>query len=131
MAENKTKIDIFSGFLGAGKTTLIKKLIQEARFSVYPSEWYENCPFSVMESQMYGTPVIGANIGGIPELIQVGRTGELFEAGNKEELKKAVLRLWSDPDRMRIYSENCMGITFDTIDDYYEKLIAIYGGKVE
>ena len=29
MAENKTKIDIFSGFLGAGKTTLIKKLIQE------------------------------------------------------------------------------------------------------
>lgn len=30
MAENKTKIDIFSGFLGAGKTTLIKKLIQEA-----------------------------------------------------------------------------------------------------
>ena len=30
MAENKTKIDIFSGFLGAGKTTLIKKLIKEA-----------------------------------------------------------------------------------------------------
>ena len=30
MAETKTKIDIFSGFLGAGKTTLIKKLIQEA-----------------------------------------------------------------------------------------------------
>ena len=30
MAEKKTKIDIFSGFLGAGKTTLIKKLIKEA-----------------------------------------------------------------------------------------------------
>ena len=109
----------------------LEELIREARFSIYPSEWYENCPFSVMESQMYGTPVIGANIGGIPELIQVGRTGELFEAGNKEELKKAVLSLWSDPDRMRTYSENCKGITFDTIDDYYEKLIAIYGGKEE
>lgn len=109
----------------------LEELIREARFSIYPSEWYENCPFSVMESQMYGTPVIGANIGGIPELIQVGRTGELFEAGNKEELKKAVLQLWSDSDRMRTYSENCTTIAFDTIDDYYEKLIAIYGGKEE
>src|SRR5699024_6219811 len=36
-------------------------LIREARFSIYPSEWYENCPFSVMESQMYGTPVLGAD----------------------------------------------------------------------
>ena len=43
----------------------LKKLIQEAMFSIYPSEWYENCPFSVMESQMYETPVIGSNIGGI------------------------------------------------------------------
>ena len=57
----------------------LEKLIREARFSIYPSEWYENCPFSVMESQMYGTPVLGANIGGIPELIQEGKTGELFE----------------------------------------------------
>ena len=43
-----------------------------------------------MESQMYGTPVLGANIGGIPELIQVGKTGELFESGNAEDLKKKI-----------------------------------------
>ena len=36
---------------------------------------------------MYGTPVLGANIGGIPELISVGSTGELFESGNGEDLK--------------------------------------------
>ena len=55
-----------------------------------------NCPFSVMESQMYGTPVLGANIGGIPELIQVGKTGELFESGNAEDLKKKIEKLWGD-----------------------------------
>ncbi len=104
----------------------LETLIREARFSIYPSEWYENCPFSVMESQMYGTPVIGANIGGIPELIQVGKTGELFEAGNKEQLKNIIMRLWNDSELMQSYSENCKGITFDTIDDYYEKLITIY-----
>ena len=44
-------------------------LIRQAKFSIYPSEWYENCPFAVMESISYGTPVVGANIGGIPELL--------------------------------------------------------------
>ena len=37
---------------------------------------------------MYGTPVLGANIGGIPELISIGKTGELFESGNGEDLKE-------------------------------------------
>ena len=74
--------------VGFQKGEALEKLIREARFSIYPSEWYENCPFSVMESQMYGTPVLGANIGGIPELIQVGKTGELFESGNAERFEE-------------------------------------------
>lgn len=68
----------------------LEMLIREARLTVYPSEWYENCPFSVMESQMYGTPVLGADIGGIPELIRVGETGELFESGNVGDRKSVV-----------------------------------------
>lgn len=104
----------------------LEQLIREARFSIYPSEWYENCPFSVMESQMYGTPVLGANIGGIPELIQVGKTGELFESGNEEELKKQIQQLWDDKELTTKYSENCKNISFDTIGEYCEKLMRIY-----
>ena len=52
--------------------TALETLIREARFTVYPSEWYENCPFSVMESQLCGTPILGADMGGIPELIRNG-----------------------------------------------------------
>ena len=44
----------------------LQRLIGEASFTVYPSEWYENCPLSVIESMVLGTPVIGARIGGIP-----------------------------------------------------------------
>ena len=104
-------------------------LIREAKFSVYPSEWYENCPFSVMESQLYGTPVLGANIGGIPELIQVGLTGELFEPGNKEELKNKIENLWNDSDKLKEYSLNCKNITFDDMEQYYKKIMKIYKGK--
>lgn len=104
----------------------LEKLIREAQFSIYPSEWYENCPFSVMESQMYGTPVLGANIGGIPELIQVGKTGELFESRNKEQLKEKIKIMQS---KSKEYSINCKYISFDTIDKYYEKLMRIYRGE--
>ena len=97
-----------------------------ARFSIYPSEWYENCPFSVMESQMYGTPVLGANIGGIPELIQVGKTGELFKSGNGKDLKEKIEKLWGDKKLCAEYSANCKDINFDTIDEYYEKIMKVY-----
>jgi 3-isopropylmalate dehydratase small subunit len=84
--------------VGFQKGEALEKLIREARFSIYPSEWYENCPFSVMESQMYGTPVLGADIGGIPELIQVGKTGELFKSGDGNELKSKI--------RKKVLSQN-------------------------
>lgn len=104
-------------------------LIREARFSVYPSEWYENCPFSVMESQMYGTPVLGADIGGIPELIDVDKTGELFESGNAVELKRKIQNLWVDRELTNQYSRNCKDISFDDIEQYTKKLMQIYKGR--
>ena len=107
--------------VGFQKGEALEKLIREAKFSIYPSEWYENCPFSVMESQMYGTPVLGANIGGIPELIQVGKTGEQFESGNKEELKNKIREMSNKQYKVE-------GISFDTVDGYCHKLMKIYRG---
>ncbi len=104
----------------------LAQLIREARFSVYPSEVYENCPFSVLESQMYGTPVLGADIGGIPELITVGRTGELFDSGNADMLWCQILKLWQDRQLTEAYSRNCMDIGIITAQQYYEKLLMIY-----
>jgi glycosyltransferase involved in cell wall biosynthesis len=59
---------------------------------VLPSEWYENAPMSVMESYALERPVIGAAIGGIPELIRPEETGAVFPSGDvralAEELRK-------------------------------------------
>ena len=114
--------------VGFQKGEALETLIREARFSVYPSEWYENCPFSVMESQMYGTPVLGADIGGIPELIRAGETGELFESGNVNDLKDKILELWNDKGLTEKYSQNCKDVGFDTVEEYVEKLMGIYEG---
>jgi len=104
----------------------LQKLIREARFSIYPSEWYENCPFSVMESQLYGTPVIGARIGGIPELIREKETGELFESGNAAELKEIIERLWAERKLSAQYEDNCKENVFQTVEEYCEDLLELY-----
>lgn len=115
--------------MGFQRGVELEKLIREARFSVYPSEWYENCPFSVIESQAYGTPVLGADSGGIPELIQPGKTGELFESGNMADLKKQIRKLWENPERTVQYSKNCRQLPFDSMETYYQKIMRIYEGK--
>ena len=104
----------------------LEKLIREARFTVYPSEWYENCPFSVMESQMYGTPVLGADIGGIPELIRVGETGELFESGNIEKLKNKLDFLWKNREQLEKYTQNCTEPAFTSTENYARSMYSVF-----
>lgn len=111
------------GFLTGNE---LKTVIAEARLSVVPSIWYENCPFAVIESQMYGTPVIASDIGGIPELIDIGKTGEIVEAGNVQQLTHRISELWNDSERCREYSSNCRGRKFDNLQSYCERLLEIY-----
>ncbi len=104
----------------------LRKLVAAAAVSVYPSQWYENCPYSVMESQRLGTPVIGARIGGIPELIQEGQTGELFAPGDARELEEKLRSLLADPQRMERYGKQGRMLAVETPERYLEKLMEIY-----
>lgn len=105
----------------------LKMLIANAACSVCGSEIYENCPYSVIESQMYGTPVIGSAMGGIPELIRNGETGFLFEAGNADDLYEKLQYLLKTEGLLDEFTANCRKIKFETSESYYKKLIQIYG----
>lgn len=98
--------------------------IRNAAVTVCPSLWYENCPFSVIESQIYGTPVVGTRIGGIPELIAEGRTGELFTPGDARDLEQKLRTVLANT---RWYSDNCRHYSCETPESYYQKLMEIYG----
>lgn len=114
----------FAGFKTGDE---LKSLIGKAACSVCSSEIYENCPFSVIESQMYGTPVIGSGLGGIPELIRENETGLIFEAGNPDELVKKLRFLLESEGRLKEFAENCKNMRFETSETYYEKIMQIYG----
>lgn len=106
-------------FVGFKQWEDIKQLVGKARFSVIPSEWYENNPLSVIEAQCLGTPVLGANIGGIPEL-----TEYTFESGNVEDLKEKIEGMWNATfDYNKLASESMA--RYDA-ESYYRQIMEVY-----
>ena len=106
-------------FVGFKQWDDIKQLVGKARFSVIPSEWYENNPLSVIEAQCLGTPVLGANIGGIPEL-----TEYTFESGNVEDLKEKIKGMWNATfDYKKLASESMA--RYDA-ESYYRQIMEVY-----
>lgn len=73
-------------FVGYKRGEELVNLVRDAYFVIVPSEWYENNPMSIVESYSTGTPVIGARIGGIPEIIIDEKTGYQFESANINSL---------------------------------------------
>jgi glycosyltransferase involved in cell wall biosynthesis len=73
-------------FLGRKKKQETLSYVKGAEFVVVPSEWYENLPYSLVEALLLAKPVLGARIGGIPELVLDNETGFLFEPANREEM---------------------------------------------
>lgn len=88
-AANATSIE-FLGHVG-GKA--LWDLVRGARAVVLPSQWYENAPMSLLEAGALGKPVVGADIGGIPELIEAGHTGWTFPSGDAKALADLLSRV--------------------------------------
>lgn len=85
-------------FHGRYERSSIAGLLAEAELGIVPSTCEDTLPSTVVEFHALGIPVIGSRIGGIPEMIAHERNGLLFEAGNAEELRSALLRVIAKPD---------------------------------
>ena len=114
--------------LGFKQGDELKELIQKSICTVLPSEWYENCPMSVLESYAYGKPVIGADIGGIPELIADGEDGFLVPSAATEALREKLL--WMGENKGGAVEMGRIGRTkmereFNA-DIHYQKIFNIY-----
>ena len=116
-------------FLGYKQGRELTELVAGAYFVIIPSEWYENNPMTIIEAYSVGTPVIGARIGGIPEIVIDGQTGFQFESGNAIDLMN-IIRKAND-----ITSNAYTALSRGTIDfarrnlskeSYWEKLIEFY-----
>ncbi|PXW46720.1 glycosyltransferase involved in cell wall biosynthesis [Erwinia sp. AG740] len=94
----------FLGYKQQGEE--LNRLIKRARAVVVPSEYYENCSMSVLESMAFAKPVVGGRIGGIPEQIRDKVDGILFEPGNVQALAEILDYLALNPQQAKEMGRN-------------------------
>ncbi|MBU6413144.1 MAG: glycosyltransferase [Planctomycetes bacterium] len=78
----------------------LSTLLHGVQVGVVPSIWWDNGPQTVMEFLAHGIPVVGANIGGIPDFIEHGRNGLLFHANDRADLARTLSDLVRDPAKV-------------------------------
>jgi glycosyltransferase involved in cell wall biosynthesis len=119
-------------FLGFRSGDELHTLIKASRFTITPSEWYENCPMSILEANALGKPVVGARVGGIPELIREGVDGVTFDMGDSVVLAEAIGRLWDNPkvtSEMGYAAREKIEKEFNA-DQHYEAMMKVYDSAI-
>ena len=111
------------GFLDKEQMTDVTR---KCKFVVVPSIWYENCPYSVLETLTIGKPIIGSNMGGIPELVIDNENGFIYNT--IEELTEKMNLLFENEDLVKQFSKKSKELAKQNYDRevYYNKLKQIY-----
>jgi glycosyltransferase involved in cell wall biosynthesis len=119
--QSRTSVEFAGSF--AGRTQLTR-ILQTLDVVVVPSVWAENSPNSVLEAFAHRTPVIASNTGGLPELVDHGRNGLLFEAGDAGSLAGALDRILVSPELLETMRANIRPVK--SLDEEIDELGRVY-----
>ena len=114
--------------LGRLARSQVEEEMKNATVLLVPSLWYEGFPMVMVEALSFGLPAIASRIGGLPEMVQDGHSGLLFEPGDPAALVQALRSFVSDTNRIEAMRQASRG-QFDyryTEQKNYEILMAIY-----
>ncbi len=78
---------VFTGWMENG---VVMEALKSAQFLIFPSEWYEGFPMTLLEAFAYAVPVIVARVGGLADIVQDGVTGLFFTAGDAQDLRDKI-----------------------------------------
>ena len=115
-------------FVGQVRNTEISHYLDEADIMV-SSPRFDNMPVSVLEGFRAGLLVISSKVGGVPYMIEDGRTGLLFESDNDRQMAEKMIAVVEDPEATR----RMIASARQSLEDYRwencrEKLLALYKG---
>ena len=130
MKEETNKLEITGRvkFLGYLQQNELKKYIDDSRFAILPSIWYDNCPYSVLETLTQGKAILGSNIGGIPELVKDKFSGLVFKFNDINDLADKLDEMFKNDELIEKLSNNARKQALEEYskDVYYDKLMNIY-----
>jgi len=127
--EDKLKLSFpMAEFSGYRKGKELKEIIAHSAFVVVPSEWNENCSMVVLEAMAMGKAVLGSRVGGIPEQVDDGETGFLFEMGDEDDLAQKMYLLSEDRElRIKMGQKGREKVvSMYNLDNHCKDIISIY-----
>lgn len=106
----------------------LREYTRKCRFLVVPSIWYENGPYSVIETQAIGKAIIGSNIGGISEMVLDNQNGLTYKFDDIKELESNMKKLFEDKELADKFGKSAKEFACKEYnpDLYYEKIEKIY-----
>lgn len=116
-------------WLGERKLSEVIQVVGRANALIMPSVWYETFGRTIAEAFATGTPVIASRLGAMQELVEVDRTGFLFEAGNSADLTQKIHHFKNLPDEARQPMREAARAAYEqkfTPEQNYQRLIEIY-----
>ena len=102
-------------------------MLNKVQFTVMPSIWYENNPLSVIESLCCGTPVLGRNIGGIPELLETSPYNALFN--DDAELLQAIPQMFNRASSVDRKALSTSSLQLFSAENYYKRWMEIVNSR--
>jgi len=115
----------FCGHLSGNE---LRSFYLHSRMFVLPSIWYEGFPNTLLEAMALAKPVVCSRIGGLPEIVDDGVTGLLFEPGNADDLTEKIRYLWDRPQLCRQMGQagKEKALQEYSPQKYYKRLMAVY-----
>jgi glycosyltransferase involved in cell wall biosynthesis len=115
-------------FMGGFDNKDAGEIYSQADVLVVPSLWYENFPLVIQEAFLSKTLVLASRMGGIPDLIEDGVNGLLFDAGDSGQLKEKIRFVMNNPDFLqkaaqKMPSVRTMAEHVADIEDVYQRLL--------
>lgn len=115
-------------FVGHLQKAQLDSFHHGSRLLLVPSVCYEGFPSVIVEAMVRSKPIIASRIGGLPEIVDDGVTGLLFEPGNAEDLAEKIRYLWDRPDLCRQMGQAGREKVLRGYSPqrYYERLMGVY-----
>jgi len=124
LAQGLANIRVF-GYKEPGE---LRSIIAKSRAVIVPTLMHDNYPYSVIEAQAMGKAVIASRMGGIPEMVEPGVSGYLYEPRNPDDLAARLEEAEKNIDKLSEFGKagRARAEKENSASGHYERLMEIY-----
>jgi len=104
----------------------LRGIFSQNHVMLFPSIWEENAPLVVREALLHGIPVIGSKLGGVPEVIDDGVNGFLFDPFSQGDLLRIIEVILNKPGLLEKISDGARNTQIESMESHTLKICEIY-----